>query len=363
MQNEAALLRGDTTGPILSSTFAIEVDAHAATALPHCEVLGEVNYCPLALLQCASISPRLTITPDMEAVLTMVPRLPLACLLCGLSAVPPVTAAEAPSFGRVLVPAGRYYVGGAFGKQNYRAHANVEVRAYLVMRTEVTYELYRAVAAWGEQHGYNLDDPCTDCDTVLDGGKLPVTNISWLGAAVWANALSEMQGLEPAYRNAHGAVLRDLTQRRAIETSKIASNSPGWRLPDMAEWQIAARGADKGLANGTYGAPHAGGWHPPHDTQTERNEHDAHPSPVARLRPNALGLYDMSGNAAEWTATPFDMGEGANGQHAYYFYCGESFAHGEGQTLASCDFHSSGFAEGDIGFRLVRWQGAQSAGQ
>jgi len=280
-----------------------------------------------------------------------------AAALSGLCAALPAMAADAPQFSEALVPAGRYYVGTVFGPQNYRAHANAEVGAFLIMRTEVTYELYRHVAAWGEQHGYNLDDPCIDCDTAVSGGgKLPVTNISWLGAVVWANALSEMKGLDPAYKDSSGAVLRDITQRRRIEASQVAAGASGFRLPDLAEWQVAARGADKGLADGSYGLPHAGGWRPPRGAKTEANEHDARPSLVARLRPNAIGLYDMSGNAAEWVATPFDMGEGPNGHHKYYYYCGESFAHGQGQTLASCDFHSSSFAEGDIGFRLVRWR-------
>ena len=123
-----------------------------------------------------------------------------AAVLSGLCAALPAAAADAPPFREALVPAGRHYVGSVFGPQDYRAHANAEVGAFLIMRTEVTYELYRSVAAWGEQHGYNLDDPCTDCDTATPGGsKLPVTNISWLGAVVWANALSEMQGLDPAY--------------------------------------------------------------------------------------------------------------------------------------------------------------------
>lgn len=278
-----------------------------------------------------------------------------AALLGSLCAALPAAAAEVPPFREALVPAGRYYVGSVFGPQDYRSHANVEVDAFLIMRTEVTYELYRGVAAWGEQHGYNLDDPCNDCDTAVPGGgKLPVTNISWLGAVVWANALSEMQGLDPAYKDGSGAVLCDITQRRSIEASGVAPGTAGYRLPNLAEWQVAARGADKGLADGSYGAPHAGGWRPPRVAKTEANEHDARPALVARLRPNALGLYDMSGNAAEWVATPFDMGEGPNGHHKYYYYCGESFAHGQGQTLASCDFHSSSFAEGDVGFRLVR---------
>jgi len=157
----------------------------------------------------------------------------------------PAMTTELPAFGQAVVPAGRYYVGSVFGLQHYRAHANVTVPAYAIMRTGVTYALYRAVAAWGEQHGYNLDDPCTDCDTAVpNGGKLPVTNISWLGAVVWANALSEMQGHGPAYKDASGAVLRDVTKRRAIEAARTASDAPSWRLPDSAEWQVATRGAD-----------------------------------------------------------------------------------------------------------------------
>lgn len=255
-----------------------------------------------------------------------------------------------------LVPAGRYYVGTVFGPQNYRAHANVEVAGFLVMKTSVTYALYREVSAWGGSHGYNLFDVCSDCDSVPNGPNLPVNGISWLGAVVFANALSEMTGFDPAYKTLQGGVVRDVNRRAEIETARVAEHAPGYRLPSYAERQIAARGADKGLANGTYGNPHSGGWRPPvRDRMPEGKDGDPRPSVVKRHRPNALGIYDMSGNLADWTATPYDLGEGPNGHHKQFLFCGETFAHGAGMSLASCDFHSSPFADGDIGFRLVRW--------
>ena len=54
----------------------------------------------------------------------------------------------------MLIPAGNYYVGDVFGKQDYRGQANAVVSSYRIMKTEVTYALYRSVSDWCVQHGY-----------------------------------------------------------------------------------------------------------------------------------------------------------------------------------------------------------------
>src|SRR3954469_11344422 len=111
--------------------------------------------------------------------------------LASLLIISPAPTAATPTIRDVMTPAGNYYVGDVFGKQDYRGHANVTVSSYRIMKTEVTYALYRSVSDWGAQHGYLLDQGCEDCYSSPDDDK-PIAAISWLGAAVWANALSEM---------------------------------------------------------------------------------------------------------------------------------------------------------------------------
>ncbi len=68
-----------------------------------------------------------------------------------------------------------------------------------------------------------------------------------------------------------------------------------FRLPTEAEWEYAAKGGRK-----SKGTLYAGSNNPKEVAYTTEHDFDDHHKPVGQLKPNELGLYDMSGNVWEF---------------------------------------------------------------
>ena len=232
----------------------------------------------------------------------------------------PIVSAPVPQVadgGDIRVPAGSYYVGRAMGDLDYKKLANASTPGFLVMRGEVTQRLFAEIVAWGTLHGYAFEDACKTCDRSHDAQ--PVATVSWRDAALLANALSERAGLDVVYRDQAGLPVREST---GIDHAVVEPTLTGYRLPTIPEWQIALRGADKALVDGSYGGP--------------------------AQSPNALGLIDTVGPLGEWTASSMDPVEGKR----RYFHCNETV---DGvMRLSNCGEHAPGWADASVGVRLVR---------
>jgi formylglycine-generating enzyme required for sulfatase activity len=181
----------------------------------------------------------------------------------------PVSAGEI-----VTVEGGTFTMGSPAaetGRSGDEVQHQVTIFSFQIGKYDVTQELYQAVMGGNPSHFKG------------DPSLLPVEAVSWFDAIVFCNKLSERNGLQKVYAINGTTVMADWTAN-------------GYRLPTEAEWEYAARGGQKGLAEYH---PYAGsdsvdnaGWY------SQNSGKMSHP--VGQKAPNALGLYDMSGNVYQW---------------------------------------------------------------
>jgi formylglycine-generating enzyme required for sulfatase activity len=187
----------------------------------------------------------------------------------------------------VRVPAGVFQMGSpdndskdAFDSEKPQ-HA-VRLDGYWLADTPVTQALWQAVMGANPAH--------------FQGQQRPVEQVSWFDAVVFCNTLSQRTGRSPAYRTPeskpYGWDGKFWTLPNSGEVH-LNLKSDGFRLPTEAEWEHAAReGADADFRYCGSDLPDQVGWYA---ANSGEETHD-----VALLLPNALGLYDLSGNVYEW---------------------------------------------------------------
>ncbi len=216
---------------------------------------------------------------------------------------------ELPTFNMIAVPASNYYhdlqedepwIGFINPIENLIA------APFEIGETEVTYELWYAVRLWAEDNGYRFrNEGCEGSQGTAgaeptEAKREPVTCVSWIDCVIWLNALSEMTGKEPVYLDVNGIVHRDATgsaEEVFAPENVIEAKRDGYRLPTSTEWEVAARYIDG--VNWTYYKNASGSSEIAANrevTQEYAVFDTDKTAAVATKKPNALGIYYLSGN-------------------------------------------------------------------
>jgi len=130
----------------------------------------------------------------------------------------------------------------------------------------------------------------------------PAVCLSWEDGASYANWVSGLEGLPPAYDVENGMLL-DAEGHATTDVTRVT----GYRLPTEAEWEYAAReggrvvrfgnGTDVARAQDAVFDAGVGDY-----GYLVRGPQHWGTSPIRSHSPNALGLFDMAGNAWEWVS-------------------------------------------------------------
>ncbi len=214
------------------------------------------------------------------------------------------------------IPAGRFVLGTPAGAEDEQPAAVVTIpRAFWIGATEITNEQFRRFDPTFDARDYQKrharDD---DMGLPLNEPRQPAVRVSWEQAMAFCAWVSQRTG--------HVCTLPTEAQWEwACRAGSGESFSFGAGSTDFSPW---ANLADVSFSRGHRDDGHqvtGGVQHLVLEgaalSDVRFNDHQRVTAPVGSFRPNAWGLFDMHGNAAEWTRSeyrpyPYNDDDGRN---------------------------------------------------
>lgn len=181
----------------------------------------------------------------------------------------------------------------------------------------------------------------------------PMTNISFIDAIKFCNALSEKQGLEKCYTLEFDIIDSWSGKMEILRVLDWDFKKNGYRLPTYNEWVYAAKANTKNRWLGTNDVDQIGDyvWYASNSSDKKHN--------VATKKPNEWGFYDMGGNIYEWCTMDenvFDRKSGFGLVGFPYTIDQVTLEHLLGIEFFDYDLErlNNKYEGNDIGFRIAR---------
>lgn len=227
------------------------------------------------------------------------------------------------------IPSGTFEMGSNDGPEDEQPVRTAEISSFSMHSREVTVAMYQRCVGRGR---------CTPAH--YDDGKC----LQWNGKRFIPVIVPEK------YRGDDYPVVCVTWHQAAAYC-----NSVGMKLPTEAQWEYAAKAGSN--ARYSWGDEQPG----PHNCNAVNG---SGPVPVASYRPNAWGLYDMTGNVWEWTSDYYEKDRYSHSENnnpagpnagIYRAVRGGGWYSGPSRLrITNRHWFSPSHAEASIGFRCIR---------